>query len=319
MQEVMHTNAPPAARARIVAAFLTIYLIWGTTFLGIRMAVETIPAFMMAGLRFVLAGGVMLPLLLMQGRPLPTLRQWRSALIAGGMMLAGGIGLLSFAEQRIPSGVAALMAATIPIWITLFDWVIFRGKQPSAPTFTGVGLSFTGVALLFAPALEGAAGHVDWVGMVTVLLGAMIFAAGSLVARRAPLPEDTRVSTASEMLAGGLLLLAISALTGEFARFDVAAVSPRSILALAYLVIFGSIIGYTAYLWLLKTVEPAQVGTNFFVNPVIAVFAGWWIAGETVTMTMVLAAAVIVLGVAVVHAGMLRAGPARAAEAEGRG
>ncbi|HXF64648.1 MAG TPA: EamA family transporter [Caldilineaceae bacterium] len=285
---------------KIIVAFLTIYLIWGTTFLGIRIAVESIPAFMMAGLRFLLAGGVMLLLLLAQGGRAPSLRHWRSAAIAGGLMLAGGIGLLSFAEQRIPSGLAALVAATIPVWITLFEWLGFGGKRPSGQTFIGLGAGFAGAVLLFAPALAGAAGGYDLLGMAIVLLGAMIFAVGSLYSRRAPLPADNRIATASEMLMGGLLLLAISLLAGEPARFPAAAVSVRSMLALAYLIVFGSILGYTAYLWLLKTVDPAKVGTNFFVNPVIAVFAGWLVAGEPVTTQMLIAAGVILFGVALI-------------------
>jgi drug/metabolite transporter (DMT)-like permease len=304
----MQSNPPKATRATIVMAFLTIYLTWGTTFLAIRIAVETIPAFMMAGLRFLIAGSVMLPLLLARGARFPSLPHWRSAFIVGGLMLTGGIGLLSLAEQRIPSGLAALVVTTIPIWITLFDWLGFGGKRPSGQTLTGMGIGFAGATLLFMPALFSTAGDYDLASMATVLLGAIIFATGSLYSRRAPLPEDTRISTASEMLAGGILLLLISLLVGEPARFSLAAVSFRSALALVYLIVFGSIIGYTAYLWLLKTVEPAQVGTNFYVNPVIALLAGWLVAGETVTRSMVIAAGVILLGVAVIHASSPRLG-----------
>lgn len=308
-----------ATKLKIVAAFLAVYLIWGTTFLGIRIAVETIPAFMMAGLRFLLAGGVMLSVMLARGGRFPSLLHWRSAVIVGGLMLVGGIGLLSFAEQRIPSGLAALVVATIPIWITLFEWLGFGGKRPTLQTFTGLALGFVGAALLFAPALEGAAGGYDLVGMVIVLVSTIIFATGSLYSRRAPLPEDTRISTASEMLAGGVLLFIVSLLTGEPTRLDLAAVSLRSILALAYLAVFGSIIGYTAYLWLLKTVEPAKASTNFYVNPVIAVFVGWLVADERVTLQMVIAAGVILLGVAVINTKLPRFGPAREGEVQMEG
>ncbi len=311
MVAAVQTGPSQGTRVKIVAAFLAIYLIWGTTFLGIRIAVETLPAFMMAGLRFFLAGGVMLPILLARGGRFPSLRHWRSAAIAGGLMLAGGIGLLSYAEQRIPSGLAALMVATIPVWITLFEWLGFGGKRPTAQVFIGLGLGLAGATLLFVPAVDTGAGGYDLVGLGIVLLGALIFAIGSLYSRRAPLPADTRISTASEMLAGGLLLLLVSLLAGEPARLDVAAISTRSIVALAYLTIFGSIIGYTAYLWLLKTVEPAKVGTNFYVNPVIAVLAGRLVAGETVTPPMVIAATVILLGVAVINATPPRGGSTR--------
>jgi drug/metabolite transporter (DMT)-like permease len=302
IREAMQTIHARSARTKIVMAFLTIYLTWGTTFLAIRIAVETMPALMMAGLRFLLAGSGMLLFLLARGGRLPNLLHWRSAFIVGGLMLAGGIGLLSLAEQWIPSGLAALVVTTIPIWITLFEWLGFGGKRPGGQTLIGMGIGFAGASLLFAPALAGTGGDYDLAGMATVLLGATIFAAGSLYSRHAPLPEDTRISTASEMLAGGILLLLISWLVGEPARFSLATVSLRSALALLYLIVFGSIIGYTAYLWLLKTVEPAQVGTNFFVNPVIALVAGWLVAGEAVTLSMVIAAGVILLGVAVIHA-----------------
>ena len=322
MAAAVQTGPSQGTRVKIVAAFLAIYLIWGTTFLGIRIAVETLPPFMMAGLRFFLAGGVMLPILLARGGRFPSPRHWRSAAIVGGLMLAGGIGLLSFAERRIPSGLAALMVATIPVWITLFEWLGFGGKRPGAQIFVGLGLGLAGAALLFVPAVDTRAGDYDLLGMGIVLLGALLFAIGSLYSRRAPLPEDTRISTASEMLAGGLLLLLVSLLVGEPARLDVAAISTRSIVALAYLTVFGSIIGYTAYLWLLKTVEPAKVGTNFYVDPVIAVLVGWLVAGETVTLPMVVAAAVILLGVAVINATPPRGGSTRngvAAIERGRG
>lgn len=311
MTERIQTGPAPVPKINIVAAFLAIYLIWGTTFLAIRIAVETIPPFMMAGLRFFLAGGVMLPISLARGGRFPGLRHWRSAAIVGGLMLVGGIGLLSVAERRLPSGLAALVVATIPIWITLFEWLGFGGKRPSIRTFTGLGIGFAGVALLFVPARDTEGGKDDLGSMGIVFVGAMLFAIGSLYSRRAPLPEETRISTASEMLAGGFLLLLVSLFAGEPARLDVAAISMRSILALAYLTVFGSIVGYTAYLWLLKTVEPAKVGTNFYVNPVIAILVGGAVAGETVTLPMVIAAAVILLGVAVITTTLPRRGVTR--------
>jgi drug/metabolite transporter (DMT)-like permease len=303
MRNRIETNLSGATRTKIVVSFLSIYLIWGTTFLGIRIAVESIPAFMMASLRFFLAGGVMLLLLLARGGRFPSRRQWRSAVIAGGLMLTGGIGLVSFAEQRLPSAMAALVVATIPIWITLFEWLGFKGKRPSLQTLIGLGFGFGGAILLFMPALmlKDTAGVYDLRSMAIVLLGAMIFAIGSLYSRRAPLPEDTRIATASEMLAGGVLLFVISLLTGEPARFTVATLSTRSILALLYLIVFGSIISYTAYLWLLKTVEPAKVSTNFYVNPVIALFVGWLVADEPMTLQMIGAAGVILLGVVIMN------------------
>jgi drug/metabolite transporter (DMT)-like permease len=301
-------------KAKVVAAFAVIYIVWGTTFLAIRIAVETIPPFMTAGLRFFLAGGVMLPILLAQGGRFPSLIHWRSAVIAGGLMLAGGIGLLTYSETRIPSGLAALMVTTIPIWMTLLGWLGFGGKRPGAQTFVGLGLGFAGAAGLFAPALGSATGDYDLVGMGIVLIGAFIFALGSVYSRRAPMPEDTAIGTASEMLAGGTLLLLISVIVGEPGRTDFGAISTRAILALAYLIVFGSILGYTAFLWLMKNVDPAKAGTNFYVNPVVAVVAGWLLADETVTLPMIIAAAVILIGVAVINTTLPRRGATRQRE-----
>lgn len=310
----MPSNTAPAPVARIVAAFLAIYLIWGTTFLAIRIAVETVPPFLMAGLRFVLAGAIMLPVLLARGARLPTPIQWRSAAIGGGLMLAGGIGLVSLAERRIPSGLAALMVATIPLWITVIGRFGAGAARPTPQVYAGLGLGFVGAALLFLPALDATADRDTLAGMATALVGALFFAGGSVYSRRAPLPADTAVGTASEMLAGGALLLLISLGAGEPFRTAWAAISARSLLALAYLTLLGSVVGYTAYLWLLKRVEPAKVGTNFYVNPVVAVAAGRLVAGEPVTATMLVAAAVILAGVAVINTAPVRRREAAAAD-----
>jgi drug/metabolite transporter (DMT)-like permease len=302
-------------KVNVVAAFAVIYIVWGTTFLAIRIAVDSIPPFMTAGLRFFLAGGVMLPILLARGGRFPSLIHWRSAAIVGGLMLAGGIGLLTYSETRIPSGLAALMVTTIPIWMTLLGWLGFGGKRPGAQTFAGLGLGFAGAAGLFAPALGSKTGDYDLGGMGIVLVGAFIFAAGSVYSRRAPMPDDTSIGTASEMLAGGALLLLLSAVVGEPGRTDFGAIPLRAILALAYLTVFGSILGYTAFLWLMKHVDPAKAGTNFYVNPVVAVVAGWLLADEPVTLPMIVAAAVILIGVAVINIAPPRRYTARRREA----
>jgi drug/metabolite transporter (DMT)-like permease len=301
-------------KVKVVAAFAVIYIVWGTTFLAIRIAVETIPPFMTAGLRFSLAGGAMLPVLLARGGRFPSPIHWRSAMIAGGLMLSGGIGLLTYSETRIPSGLAALMVTTIPLWITLLGW-LFGGKRPGAQTFVGLGLGFAGAAGLFAPALLTEGGDYDLMGMGSVLIGAFIFAVGSVYSRRAPMPEDTAMGTASEMLAGGVLLLVISVVVGEPGRTEFGAISLRALLALAYLIVFGSILGYTAFLWLMKNVDPAKAGTNFYVNPVVAVIAGWLLADETITLPMIVAAAVVLVGVAVINTALPRRDTARQREA----
>jgi drug/metabolite transporter (DMT)-like permease len=310
MTNSTQSNPSELTTIKIVAAFLAIYVIWGTTFLAIRFAVATIPPFLMAGLRFFVAGAVMLVILLVRGSRLPEARYWRSAFLVGGLMM-GGIGLVSFAEQRIASGVAALASSTIPIWMVVLEWLVFHGKRPTIQTFVGLGMGFAGAVLLFAPALSIRAGTGDLISMVVVLLGAVSFAVGSLASRHVPMPSDSRMSTATEMAAGGQLLLIVSVAVGEPSRVDLAAITLQSVLALVYLTVFGSIITYTAYLWLLKTVEPAKVSTNFYVNPVIAVLAGWLIADEALTMHMLIAAGLILCGVAIINVKLPRITPIR--------
>ena len=310
------SDNPRSQTLQIVIAFLVVYIVFGTTFLAIRIAVETIPAFMMTGLRLLIAGGLMMPVLIWQGQRFPTLIHWRSAVIVGGLMLVGGLGLLSYAEERISSGLAALVVTTVPIWVTLFGWLIFGGERPTLEASVGVGIGFVGAILLFLPAIDGSAEQDQLIGMGLVLAGAITFALGSLYSRHAPRPDDARMSTAAEMLAGGVMLMVVSVVIGEPSRLDVDAVSLRSSLALLYLAIFGSIISYTAFLWLLKTVEPTKATTNFYVNPVVAVFAGWLVVDEEVTLLMIIAAGVILLGVAVIQSRLPRFTLRRRAQVE---
>jgi drug/metabolite transporter (DMT)-like permease len=283
---------------KVVAAFAAIYLIWGTTYLAIRVGVETIPPFMMAGVRYVLAGGVVMAVLLARGVSLPRRLHWRTALVVGGLMLVGGNGLLTLAEQQVASGLAALIVATAPMWMALLEWLAFRGKRPSAQVAAGLAIGFAGIALLIDPSqLSGK----DLVGVGVVLAATLFWAIGGLYSRRAPTPDNTLMGVAAEMLVGGLSLLVLSAVTGEPARLDLQAVSLNSVLAMLYLGVFGSIVGYTAFIWLLKTVDPAKVATNAYVNPVIAVFLGWLVLGEVVTLQTVIAMGIILIGVLVIN------------------
>jgi drug/metabolite transporter (DMT)-like permease len=286
---------------KIIIAFAAIYIIWGTTYLGIRIAIETIPPFLMAGLRFILAGGVMLAVLLARGAKLPRRVHWRSVLIIGVLMVVGGNGLVAFAEQRVASGLAALIVATEPVWIALLEWLIYKGQRPSLQVAIGLVIGFTGMALLVDPGQNAGVAGYDLVGIGIVLAATLLWSIGGLYSRRAPLPAETLVGIAAEMLVGGVLLVVLGVITGEPARLDWRAISLSSALAFFYLTIFGSIVAYSAFIWLLKTSDPSKVATYAYVNPIVAVFLGWLVAGEVVTWQMSAAAGVILLGVVTIN------------------
>jgi drug/metabolite transporter (DMT)-like permease len=290
-------------RLRVVAAFAAIYLIWGSTYLGIRIAIETLPPFLTAGLRFIIAGPLLYAWARRNGVSRPTGIQWRAAAIVGGLLLLGGNGFVTWGEQRVPSGLAALLVATVPLWMVLFDWLFLHGERPAGKVFLGLVLGLIGIVLLIGPTDLLGEHRVDLIGVAMTLLAALSWAVGSLYARRAPLPDVPLLGTGMEMIAGGVLLLLASGAKGEWAQIDFASVSQRSWLALGYLTLMGSIIAFTAYTWLLRVSTPARVATYAYVNPVVAVVLGWAIGGEVLTGQMLLAAAIIILAVVVITAG----------------
>jgi drug/metabolite transporter (DMT)-like permease len=290
--------------AKVVAAFAAIYTIWGSTYLAILYAIETLPPFLMAGVRFVIAGSVLYGWAWLRGARRPvTVLHWKSALVVGGLLLLGGNGAVVWAEQRVASGLAALLVATVPLWMVLLDWLRPGGAAPDRRTATGIAIGLLGLALLVGPESLLGGGRVDPIGAGVLVMGSLSWAAGSLYARRARLPEPPLLATALEMLAGGALLVLAGVLTGEIGRLDPGAVSARSLLGLLYLIVFGSLIGFTAYTWLLGVSTPARVSTYAYVNPVVAVLLGWALAGEPLTPRMALAAAIIVAAVAAITAG----------------
>lgn len=284
----------------IVLAFAAIYVIWGTTYLGIRIAVETMPPFTMAGARFLFSGALLFLVLRLRGEPLPRRLHWRSALIIGALLLVGGNGFVTWSEQQVPSSTAALVVATVPLWIALFDWLLFEGRRPGKRVTTGLILGLIGILLLIGPGqVRGSAGF-SLLALLVLLLAPLLWSLGSLYSRRAELPENTFMSTAMEMLAGGVLLLLAGFLTGETGRLAAANFSTRSLAAFAYLTVFGSIIAFTAYIWLLKQVQATKVATYTYVNPVIAVFLGWLILDETITPLTIVAVVIIVAAVVLI-------------------
>lgn len=285
---------------KIVLAFAAIYTIWGTTYLAIRIAVETIPPFFMAGVRFLLAGLLTYIFLRTRGVPHPTRLQWRSAAVVGAFLLLGGNGFVTWSEQQVPSGMAALVVATEPLWITLFDWLIYKGIRPSKKIALGLVLGFIGIGLLIGPGqLRGTTG-ISFASLVILFLAPILWSIGSLHSRKANLPENVFMATAVEMLAGGFLLVIAGLLTGETTRLNLAEISTRSLAAMGYLTVFGSIVTFTAYVWLLKTVQASKVATYTYVNPIIAVFLGWLILSEAITPQMLVAIPSIILAVVLI-------------------
>ena len=293
------TLAP--TRLALGVAFAIIYVIWGSTFLGILFAIQTLPPFLMASARFLVAGSLLYVWArVVNGAAAPSRAHWRSTAIIGLLLLLGGNGLLVWSEQRIPSGVAALLVGTVPCFMALIDWLRPGGARPSGHVVAGLLLGLIGLAWLVGPDELLGGGRADLLGATVVGLGSFSWAAGSISSRHVAAPESPFLSTAMQMLAGGAALLLLSVLLGEPWRFDAHAVSLRSLLGLVYLIVFGSIVAFSAYIWLLRVSTPARVSTYAYVNPVVAVILGWALAGEALTARMAVAAAVIVSGVALI-------------------
>jgi drug/metabolite transporter (DMT)-like permease len=292
------SDLEPASRAQVWIALAAVYVIWGSTYLGIWYAVQTLPPFLMAAARFLTAGVLMYA----WARPRaerPTLANWRATAIVGGLLLAGGNGGVVWAEQHVPSGIAALLVATLSLWMVLLEWLT-GGPRPTLRAVLGLLIGFAGLALLVGPRQGLGGAGVDPLGAGVLVLASLLWASGSVYSRGAPMPKSPLLGTGMEMLAGGALLLVFGSITGEWARLDLAAVSRESWLGLLYLIGFGSMIGYTAYVWLLRHAPISLVSTYAYVNPVVAVMLGWLIAGEPLTARTLLAAGIIVAAVVVI-------------------
>jgi drug/metabolite transporter (DMT)-like permease len=287
----------------LLAAFAAIYLIWGSTYLGIRYAIETIPPLLMMGIRHLTAGSLLYAWTRWRGTPAPRLREWVYPAIIGPLLFLGGHGSLAWAEQRVPSGIAALLVATLPMWIALLARLWGTERHLTRASLAGLVLGFLGVLILFGPDVLRHDGELNLMGAAAVLFGTFIWAAGTIFMRNAKMPESPFLSSSMQMLAGGLSLILMAALVGEPRHFRIASVSTHSWLALAYLIIFGSIIAFTAYTWLHMVAPPSRVSTYAYVNPVVAVLLGWTLASEPVSIYTWIALLVILGGVALVNIG----------------
>lgn len=299
----------------VAAALGVVYVVWGSTYLAIAFVVDSMPPLLAAGIRFLIAGLTLLAFLVAQDRwrrrgggtaePLarPKADEWRTAFIVGGLLLLGGNGMVSVAEQTIPSGIAAVIIATIPIWLSVFDAVLTR-RMPSLLAIGGLLVGLVGVAILLLP--SSGLDAFDPVGIGILVVAAVCWASGSLYARRGPLPRSGLLGTGMQQFAGGLLLLAAGVAIGETGRFDPAAVTTSSLLGLAFLIVFGSLLAFTAYGWLLNHVAVTTVATYAYVNPVVAVALGVAFRGETLTPRSLLAAALIIGAVVAMVSGRPR-------------
>ena len=285
---------------KIIAAFAAVYILWGSTYLAIRFAIETLPPLLMSGVRFVIAGGLLFGFMALKGEKRPTARQWRATAVIGALLLLGGNGGVVYAEERgVASGLTALLVATVPIWMALLDWKSRGRLNPGMRVNLGLTMGFAGVALLVLQ--DGVAGvHIDAIGAVSLFGASLSWAYGSIWARTADLPRSSLQTTGMQLLMGGLWLCMAGLVKGEAAHMGAAAWSLRSVASFFYLIFFDSIIGYSAYIYILKMSSPATVGTYAYVNPAIAVFLGWALAGEKVTGVTILAAVIIIASVALI-------------------
>jgi len=286
--------------ATVIAAFAAIYLVWGSTYLAIRYVVETIPPFLAAGARFLAAGGVLYAWARARGGARPTRAEWRVAGVIGALFFLGGNGLLMWAERRVPSGEAALLVATMPLWLVVLEMLTGSAKRPGWRVVGGILLGMAGVAVLVGAPQGARGGGADALGAAVLVIASATWAAGSLPAVRRGGSRSPVLGAGMQMLAGGVLLVAAGAATGEIADLRLAAVAPRSVLGLAYLIVFGSLIGFTAFAWLLHTVPPGRVATYAFVNPVIAVLVGWSVGGESLGPRVLAASVLVVAAVALI-------------------
>lgn len=293
-----------ASRARVVAAFLALYFLWGSTYLFIKWTVADIPPFVAAGLRHGTAGVLLYAWCRLRGAPRPTLKQWGMAAVVGTMLLAAGNGMVNWASQRVPSGLSALIVSSVPIWIVTVDWLRPHGTRPTGRTVAGLIVGSLGIAGLVWSA-GGIGGRTSAASAVMLaccglLLGSLSWASGSVLSRQLPRHPHGQLATSMDMIAAGVVLIPISWLTGDIARFHPSAVSATGWLSLAYLITSGSLIGFSAYNWLLRVSTPSKVATYAYVNPIVAVALGWALAGERLTPATFGAAALILAAVALI-------------------
>lgn len=277
----METAARPPSW-KILLAFSIIYFVWGSTFLAIRVGVREVPPFLLAALRFLVAGVVLYGWMRLKGTPAPSRREWAAACLLGSLIFLVDYGCVFWAEQRVPSGITAVVLASIPVFITLLEIIFLRTQRLTFRLGLALLVGICGVAVLMSHSMSLGEIPINRAGAAALLLAAFCWAVATILTRRLLLPASKPMSAAAQMLLGGVQLLVLAALSGEFAGFRAQAVSWTAWLALIYLIIAGSIVGFTAYIWLLHYESPTKVGTYAYVNPVVAVVVGHFVGGEVV-------------------------------------
>jgi drug/metabolite transporter (DMT)-like permease len=285
---------------KTLLAFAIIYFVWGSTFLAIRVGVHEVPPFLLAAMRFLVAGLVLYGWMIARGERSPSGRQWRSASLLAILIFVIDYGLLFWAEQRVPSGIAAVMLATIPAFMALSEIIVLRTQRLTVRLALALVIGLGGVAVLMSRSLNLGGAPIDRVGAVALIVAAMSFSVASALARKLPLPPSKVMSSGAQMLAGGVFLVLTAAALGEFRDFHPGAVSPGAWLSLLYLIVAGSIIGFTAYVWLIHHESPTKVGTYAYVNPVVAVLLGYSLAGEALDLRTILGTMFVLVSVVVI-------------------
>src|SRR5271157_690754 len=300
-------NAPPQANAApsrasslLLVSFAAVYILWGATFFAIRIGIESFPPLVLAVFRHLSVGLVFYAIFRHVSGEKPTLRQWRATIVTGILLLLCGNGTVSWAEKIIPSGIAALLVATVSLWMVLVDWFRPGGSRPAPRVLVGLVLGFAGMALLVGPKHLGGSERISPFGALALVLASLAWAVGSIYSKHHPIPNSAMLGVAMQTIAGGTALLIVAGISGEFRELHLAEVTLRSWIALLYLAVFGSALGFSAYIYILKHGTAAHVATYAFVNPVVALFLGWLLGGEALTLRTILASAVILTAVILV-------------------
>jgi drug/metabolite transporter (DMT)-like permease len=293
-----HSSDRPTGK--ILAAFAIIYFVWGSTFLAIRIGVHEVPPLLFAAMRFFTAGAVMFGWLVARGERSPTVRQWLAASFLGALIFVGDYGLLFWAEQRVPSGIAAVVLAIIPAFIALTEIVLLRTQRLTVRLAVALLIGIAGVAVLVSHSFKLGDAPIDTLGAVALIVAAFSWSISTVLTKRLPLPDSKPMSSAAQMLSGGMMLVLAAALAGNFRGFHPTAISRGAWFALAYLIVFGSIIGFTAYIWLLHHESPTKVGTYAYVNPVVAVVVGYFLGGEALGPRTVLGTLCVLVSVVLI-------------------
>jgi len=282
---------------KILLAFAIIYFVWGSTFLAIRVGVHEVPPFLLAALRFFAAGLALYGWMRLKGTPAPSRREWAGAFFLGTLIFVIDYGCVFWAEQRVPSGIAAVVLATIPVFITLLEIIFLRTQDLTVRLTLALMVGICGVAVLVNHSFSLGEVPINRAGAIALLVAAFTWSVATILTRRLPLPASKPMSAAAQMLTGGVQLFVLTALSGEFAGFRVQAVSWNAWFALFYLIIAGSIVGFTAYVWLLHYESPTKVGTYAYVNPVVAVILGYFLGGEAVGLRTLLGTLLVLVSV----------------------